>query len=72
MATISRAAQKGVPKHPVSLFDALDYVAHRYGDDCAYLFGRECDCMQPTDLFNRLSEVGYVLIRVGEQDDRGT
>jgi hypothetical protein len=34
--------------------EVLMAAAHRPGDDCAYLFGRECDCSEPRRLASAL------------------
>lgn len=40
----------------------LNAIAHRPNDDCAYLFGRECDCREPDDLRERLTKAGLLVV----------
>lgn len=47
----------------------LDDIAHTGYEDCAYFFGRECDCMVPTNFLDRMREAGYALVPI-DKDKR--
>lgn len=38
----------------------LDLLAHREGDDCGYLYERECDCPEPSRLVERMRQAGVL------------
>ena len=40
-------------------------IAHDGNEDCAYNFGRECDCSAPAGLTERLRAAGVVIIPAG-------
>lgn len=45
--------------------DPLSVLAHRDEDDCAWLFGRECDCRAIGDLSDKMKALGVELTQVG-------
>lgn len=45
----------------------LDDIGHDGTEDCAYLFGRECDCSAPTRLVERMRKAGYALVPLDKE-----
>ncbi len=42
----------------------VDDMLHDPDYDCAYNFGRECDCSEPTRFLERMRKAGYALVPI--------
>lgn len=44
--------------------EKIDAAAHDGLEDCAYNFGRECDCSAPAALLERVQKAGLALVDI--------